>query len=254
MKVDCIPAFHTFSVQVPVSNSLIPSDGSGFIKENTKLLPDPAVLKVEVTEDKNFLYADTQNRFIDFCPLNNNLSYSPPEKDGNKLIISKNSSIPDRSDKTGLLVFQDTQNSGISGIYARLERNSALSDDNTALLPLLWIIFSAFLGGMLLNFMPCVFPVLALKVFGLGKLGGSDRKKQIVNSLSYQAGASFFFLSLAVILWIVRQSGSMIGWGFQLQSPGFVFALSCLFVVLGSSYLELPMLLTLLQAEFLREF
>jgi len=91
----------------------------------------------------------------------------------------------------------------------------------------------AFLGGLLLNLMPCVFPVLALKVTGLLERPGRG------HALAYTAGVVTSFLALAGGLLAARAAGASLGWGFQLQSPWVVGALAALFVAIGLNLLGL---------------
>jgi len=94
----------------------------------------------------------------------------------------------------------------------------------------------AFLGGILLNLMPCVLPVLSLKVLGFVRQGAQARGP-LVHSLAFTAGVVAFFLVLAGGLLVLRAGGEQIGWGFQLQSPGFVVFLAMLFLLLGLNLL-----------------
>jgi thiol:disulfide interchange protein DsbD len=84
----------------------------------------------------------------------------------------------------------------------------------------------AFLGGLILNLMPCVFPVLGIKVLGFVNQSGHDRRVVTLHGLVFSAGVLASFWVLAGALAGLRAGGSQLGWGFQLQSPGFVFALS----------------------------
>ena len=90
----------------------------------------------------------------------------------------------------------------------------------------------AFLGGALLNLMPCVFPVLSLKVLGFAQHGG-ERRRIVAGGFAYTAGVIASFLLLAGLLLLLRASGEGLGWGFQLQSPPFVAALALLFTLIG---------------------
>jgi len=91
----------------------------------------------------------------------------------------------------------------------------------------------AFLGGLILNIMPCVLPVLSLKVFSLLKHAGQTRSDALRHGLAYTAGVVLSFLVLAGVLFALRAVGERIGWGFQLQSPGFVVVLSAVFFLFG---------------------
>ena len=90
----------------------------------------------------------------------------------------------------------------------------------------------AFVGGALLNLMPCVFPILSLKVLGFAGHAHS-RRALAGGGLAYGAGVIASFLALAALLVALRAGGEQIGWGFQLQSPPFVAALAVLFTVIA---------------------
>jgi thiol:disulfide interchange protein DsbD len=93
-----------------------------------------------------------------------------------------------------------------------------------------WLLL-AFLGGILLNIMPCVLPVLSLKVFSLLKHAGQTRGQAFAYGLAYTLGVVLSFVILAAALFALRGLGERIGWGFQLQNPAFVVALTLLLFV-----------------------
>lgn len=90
----------------------------------------------------------------------------------------------------------------------------------------------AVLGGMLLNLMPCVFPILSLKVLSFARHAG-QRRPLVIGGLAYSAGVVLSFLALAAGLLALRAGGEQLGWGFQLQEPAFVAALTLLFMIIG---------------------
>ena len=90
----------------------------------------------------------------------------------------------------------------------------------------------ALLGGLLLNLMPCVFPVLAIKVLGFARQAG-DRGAHRRAGLAYTGGVMVSMLALGAAMLALRAAGSQLGWGFQLQSPAVVAALAALFTVIG---------------------
>ncbi len=100
--------------------------------------------------------------------------------------------------------------------------------------PLGWAaaLLLALAGGALLNLMPCVFPVLSLKVVGFAA-HAQDRRALLAGGLAYTAGVLASFLALAALLLALRAGGEQLGWGFQLQSPAFVAALAALFTLIG---------------------
>jgi thiol:disulfide interchange protein/DsbC/DsbD-like thiol-disulfide interchange protein len=89
----------------------------------------------------------------------------------------------------------------------------------------------ALIGGLILNLMPCVFPVLGLKILGFVNQAGHDRRKVVEHGLAFSAGVLLSFWTLAGLLFALRTGGAQLGWGFQLQSPAFVFALAALMLV-----------------------
>jgi thiol:disulfide interchange protein DsbD len=93
-------------------------------------------------------------------------------------------------------------------------------------------VLGAFLGGILLNFMPCVFPVLAIKLLGITQHSGNQRTMRL-SAWAFSVGVLISFLLLGGLMLALRAAGSQMGWGFQLQSPWVVGALAFLFVVMG---------------------
>jgi thiol:disulfide interchange protein len=98
----------------------------------------------------------------------------------------------------------------------------------------IWMLL-AFGGGVLLNLMPCVFPMIGLKVLGFAKEAGASRRTVVLNGLLYSAGVIASFLVLALLIIGLKSGGSSYGWGFQMQSPGFVLGTCVLMIVLGLS-------------------
>ena len=99
-------------------------------------------------------------------------------------------------------------------------------------LSLIAAILGAFLGGLILNLMPCVFPVLAIKVMSFTQ-HANDKRDHRVSGLAYTAGVIVSFLALGTLMLALRAGGEQLGWGFQLQSPAVVAGLAVLFTVLG---------------------
>ncbi|QEW33187.1 DUF255 domain-containing protein [Erwinia billingiae] len=97
---------------------------------------------------------------------------------------------------------------------------------------MLTAILSAFLGGIILNFMPCVFPVISLKALGLLRHQGSSSAAR-AEGLAFLAGVVVTMMALAGILLAARATGDAVGWGFQLQSP-LVIAILAL-IILGAA-------------------
>ena len=97
------------------------------------------------------------------------------------------------------------------------------------------ILALAFLGGLILNLMPCVFPVLGIKILGFVQQAGAERAKVRAHGLAFAAGVLASFWVLAGVLLALRAGGAQLGWGYQLQVPGFVFALAIVMLVFALS-------------------
>lgn len=95
----------------------------------------------------------------------------------------------------------------------------------------------AFFGGLILNLMPCVFPILGLKVMGFINYAGKSPWKARMHGLIFTLGILLSFWALSGLLLILRASGEHLGWGFQLQSPFFITFLCFLLLLLALNFL-----------------
>ncbi|MBR1648935.1 MAG: thioredoxin family protein [Alphaproteobacteria bacterium] len=102
---------------------------------------------------------------------------------------------------------------------------------------LLTALLLAFAGGIILNLMPCVFPVLFIKIVAITQ--AKDRRRNFIDAVSYFAGVVLCFLITAGILKWLKSQGEAIGWGFQLQSPLFVGFMALLFLILAGMFLDI---------------
>jgi len=97
-------------------------------------------------------------------------------------------------------------------------------------LSLLAVLGLALLGGLVLNGMPCVLPVLAIKVFGVAELAHRDRRELLAHGAAYTVGILASMAALAAAVIALRSAGHSVGWGFQLQEPLFLQAVSAVLV------------------------
>lgn len=97
--------------------------------------------------------------------------------------------------------------------------------------PLWQVLLFALLGGLILNLMPCVFPVLAMKAVAISRLSGQDRGTVRAHAVSYTAGVLLAFAAMGGAILVARAGGGAVGWGFQFQSPVFVAIMA--FVLFG---------------------
>ena len=108
-------------------------------------------------------------------------------------------------------------------------RSGNLAETTSATPPLYWLLLAALAGGVLLNIMPCVFPILGLKALALAKAGGDERAAR-TDALAYAAGVVLSCIALGGLMLALRAGGQEVGWAFQLQSPSFVLFLLLLMV------------------------
>lgn len=135
----------------------------------------------------------------------------------------------------GILVLTDQGGQKVATYHVRKEE----AQPKIAVPNFISILFMAFLGGMLLNIMPCVLPLITLKVYSLMKAAKEQKSLAIVNSLWFTCGVVGCFLGLAGVAALLKIFGHQIGWGFQLQEPLFVSILIIIFFLFGLSSLGL---------------
>ncbi|MDE2267385.1 MAG: thioredoxin family protein [Alphaproteobacteria bacterium] len=105
--------------------------------------------------------------------------------------------------------------------------------DDGSTLSLAFALLFAFIGGLILNIMPCVLPVLAMKALALASHANAERSQARAESFAYCAGAVLSFVAFGLLIVILRAGGNAIGWGFQLQEPIVVAALALLIFAVG---------------------
>lgn len=122
-----------------------------------------------------------------------------------------------------------------AGTLGKSAENNIAAPSASAPLDSGWLwqaILFALIGGIILNLMPCVFPVLSIKVMSLA---AADRSRLVIHGWAYSFGIILCFVGFATALLVARKGGEAIGWGFQLQSPGLIATLTYLFFVMGLS-------------------
>jgi thiol:disulfide interchange protein DsbD len=126
----------------------------------------------------------------------------------------------------GIFKLSDTVAYEVSAPVAPAASPTPTSSATASGITTLGAIGLAFLGGIILNLMPCVFPVLFLKGLGLVQKSGHEREHQQRHGLVYTLGILVSFWAIVAALLLLRAGGSHIGWGFQLQSPAFIAVLA----------------------------
>lgn len=248
-KEECVPGFATLQLRRPYGGQ-VKKDIRKFqlIEDARKLTPNS-----EVVNSESGSIAETTFHFetglrlagaewVDVFPYSGeSFATSAPEvqivKDEIKVSIARQSGQDVQLPEKFLIVQgkgDETQSFDLLVTKAEIQAQTAMTSVFDE--PLWLIILFSFLGGLILNLMPCVFPVLSIKIFSLLKERGHPREF-VVDSFFYFAGVVCSFLALGALFLSLRTMGEQIGWGFQLQSPVFIYLMIILFFILGLNFL-----------------
>ena len=248
-KEICIPEFQDFEITLPVSGSSSSANTDIFKNARAQM---PIVKNWDATFNiKNgvFILSITADEITDF----ENIDVFPVEwgliqNAVDQKVVYQNGKIiaeipaGDRSlselDQSDF-VLRVTETSGnVKGYIVSGIKDTVLSpilNEQSKSSFGLQVLF-AVLGGLILNLMPCVFPILSLKALGLAQAKGKERRENMLHGLSYTTVVLISFGILAAILLSVRSSIDVsLGWGFQLQNPTFILIFAYLIFTIGLS-------------------
>lgn len=144
----------------------------------------------------------------------------------------------------GLLAFGDGKGVRFTAAPGEVPQGGFPLKTSAPDIALVWLLGGALLGGLLLNLMPCVFPILSLKALALARAGQSEAVAR-ADGLAYTAGVVLACLALGALMLGLRASGEQVGWAFQLQQPLVVAALLVLATLITANFaglFELPSL------------
>ncbi|RRQ51173.1 thiol:disulfide interchange protein [Sphingorhabdus wooponensis] len=249
----CVPESATLSVPMTI--------GSGTIAKPDRARFDVWRSALPVPLDRKALYAIDGNR-IDiaipyprsadasrvwfFAQSENLFRYAAPQtarQSGDWLIVSGEVKEPFAAEIAGLLRFNDAQGLEVratpgtiptGGAAISVLGKGAATEGSEPPLGFGWILSFSVLGGLLLNLMPCVFPILGLKALSLAKMGGDEREARR-DAIAYTVGIILSCLVLGGIMLALRAAGEEVGWAFQLQDPVIVLLLLLLMVAVTAN-------------------
>jgi thiol:disulfide interchange protein len=135
----------------------------------------------------------------------------------------------------GIIQIDDDQNKKILNYQIEALSSHPPALNHAGMEGFMTVLLFAFLGGLILNLMPCVFPILSLKALSITKKRDGISRQVRWQGYAYTLGVILSFLGLAVILIGLQQAGHAVGWGFQMQSPLFVGAMAYLMFMIGLS-------------------
>ena len=197
---------------------------------------------VTLSLSQSMLWGDVQN--VAFYPIDDGIIQlsAKPNVSINRDVL--NISFPRGSADAvdtwnGLLRF--TENGKESAVYVHAKNLTPVAPPAPTVAQTSFIVALglAFLGGLILNIMPCVLPILALKALALAKKAKASRAAAARQGIAYTVGVIASFMLIAAIMLALKASGAAIGWGFQLQNPAFVAALAVVMVLVAANLLGL---------------
>jgi len=243
----CIPGGATLQLDLPVASTSQPANADVFARYRRLLpqnSPGPDVARADwsrVGSDLRVKIAsETLVKYpaIDFFPL--------PEQEtivGHPAVQSRNNNeivfrIPlesapkDLSSMAGLVVFAQQPNDDDRAAWQITSATAVSAAQSTPTRGIFTFLLFGFLGGLILNLMPCVLPVISLKIFGFVQQAGQSRQKIFRSGIAFTVGIFAWFIALAILLIALKGAGRDVTWGgFQFTNPYFVLALSVIVLV-----------------------
>lgn len=239
-KDTCLPGEAHLELQLKTDSSSANSN-SAFANIRTKIAQKPVHMEAAHKEDKIELIVHqpgktyTASSAIYFFP--EDMETVDHHEDAT-LIASVDA--PDQYRISLKPINQDKQNGVLKGVLVvagepihidtPISIKEPIAEESFA-----WMLLFAFLGGMILNLMPCVLPVISFKVLSFVKMAGQRRFKMIQHGLIFALGVLVSFWLLTAALLLMQAYGHSVGWGFQLQEPLFVAILAALMLIFGLS-------------------
>ncbi len=253
-KVECIPGEAAFSLKLPLSDRAV-INGEAFarfraVREQAPVTSDSWNITAEQTAKEIILVG--RNSLSDvvvpeelfFYPHRKGLIENAGQQvltltaDGFVLRVPRNALSTDTLSEIGGLLVAESNWLG-QGRRA-LEFATAIELPQAAPIAAatndisLWqALLFAVLGGVILNLMPCVLPVLSIKILGVVQLANESRRSIAGHNLMFTLGVLVSFWILAILLQVLKAGGEQLGWGFQLQSPAFIVGLAAFMFLIG---------------------
>ncbi len=249
----CVPEGGTLSVPLTIGDGAVARASRARFDEWRAALPVPLDRQAVYTIDGDRISiaipypksADAAQTWF-FPQTENVFRYAAPQsarRTGDWLVVSGGIDKAFNGRINGLLRFNDAQGLEVRAIPGTVPAGgdmvSVLGQSPSAASPesamnFGWILGFSILGGLLLNLMPCVFPILGLKAIAIAKAGGDERQARR-DALAYTAGIVLSCLALGAVMLALRAGGEEIGWAFQLQDPAIVLLLLLLMVAITAN-------------------
>src|SRR5438552_12675465 len=243
----CIPGSATLQLELPVSTTSQPANTELFARYR-RLLPQNWPGPNGATANWNRAGSDLRLKVIsetlanypaiDFYPLPQQgtvIGHPTIESRNKKEVVFRipiESSEKNLSSIAGLIVFSQQPNGEERAAWQLATPSIASASRPAATRGIFAFLLFGFLGGIILNLMPCVLPVISLKVFGFIQHAGQSRQKILRSGIAFAAGIFIWFMALALLLIGLKAAGREVTWGgFQFTNAYFVLALSVIVLV-----------------------
>lgn len=263
-EVECVPQFGTLQFRLPMKDDASTSEDGQLFSQARANMPEPpywgGLLSVGGSSSSLTVYADKADmpaldKAAFFAGHEGILNYASPQnwswgEKGLVLELPRDMGAPTPKAADGLLFLTDTQGKTTAyklnpmlKIGAEDARHTtatgaatpSVTASATDGMPLWRAGLFALLGGLILNLMPCVFPILSLKAFSFISANYKTEAKRRFEGIAYTAGIWVSFMAIVAVLLALRAGGAAIGWGFQLQEPLFVALMVLLMTLVALS-------------------
>jgi len=243
----CIPGNASLQLELPKSTTSASANTEMFTRFRRLLpqnWPEPKVATANWTRAGSDLRLSVKSATLanypraDFYPLPEGETVVGHPKveshSANEVVfrVPIESASKDLSSIQGLIVFGQSLDGPDRAAWQTPASTIASSSSSAPSRGILTFLFFGFLGGIILNLMPCVLPVISLKIFGFIQQAGQSRQKILRSGIAFAAGIFAWFMGLALLLIALKAAGREITWGgFQFTNPYFVLALSVIVLV-----------------------
>ena len=244
----CIPGGAQLQIELPVSDRPKPANDEVFARYR-RLLPQPwpaaDVASAQWTRSPNEFQLQVKSNVLanypwaEFHPLPGEkivVGHPVSERgsDGIRFRVPIEAADQNVQSIGGVVVFgsaaeaPDRSAWQVAAEIPRAAKAPAAAADARGILTFLLL---GLLGGFILNLMPCVLPVISLKIFGFIQHAGSDRRRIFRSGLAFVAGIFVWFIALAILLILLKNAGNEVGWAVQFTNPYFVLGMSVIVLV-----------------------
>ncbi|MFC4700676.1 thioredoxin family protein [Glaciecola siphonariae] len=232
-KEDCIPGWATLTLSLPISNEANLSEHADLFKNTRQMWPsnEQKTGLFEVTDsaivfEVNDVQPDEWKVFPFRSDLINHAAAQSVISDGTttRIVVPRSDYFYGEASELKWLISNGEQGYYVQGTASASAPSNAANSEPASLASLAIFALMAFVGGLILNVMPCVLPILSIKAMAL-----QNSQQSITHKLAYLGGVLFCFNLFALIIVLLQQSGQQVGWGFHMQEPVVVVLLAFLF-------------------------